>query len=59
MEKIQEAAKMIQSAKKPIIYAGGGIKTANASMTVCKFAEIGDIPVANTLMGLGTIPRES
>jgi acetolactate synthase-1/2/3 large subunit len=57
MEKIQQAALMIQCAKKPIIYAGGGIKTANASMALCKFAEIGDIPVANTLMGLGTIPR--
>ncbi|HEY8803634.1 MAG TPA: biosynthetic-type acetolactate synthase large subunit [Clostridium sp.] len=58
MEKIQEAVRMIQSAKKPIIYAGGGIKTANASMKLCKFAQLGDIPVANTLMGLGTIPRD-
>ncbi|MGH4139211.1 biosynthetic-type acetolactate synthase large subunit [Clostridium sp.] len=57
MKKIQEAAKLIQCAKKPIIYAGGGIKTANGSITLCKFAETGDIPVANTLMGLGTIPR--
>ncbi|MBU3180821.1 biosynthetic-type acetolactate synthase large subunit [Clostridium psychrophilum] len=57
--KMQEAVKMIQSAKKPIIYAGGGIKTANASMKLCKFAQIGDIPVANTLMGLGTIPRDN
>jgi acetolactate synthase-1/2/3 large subunit len=56
-KKIQEAVEMIQCAKRPIIYAGGGIKTANASMTVCKFAELGDIPVANTLMGLGIIPR--
>jgi len=58
MEKIQEAVKMIQSAKRPIIYAGGGIKTANASIKLCKFAGVGDIPVANTLMGLGTIPRD-
>ena len=58
VKKIQEAAEMIQCAKRPIIYAGGGIKTANASMAVCKFAQIGDIPVANTLMGLGTIPRD-
>ena len=58
MEKIQQAAEMIQYAKRPIIYAGGGIKIGNASTTLCKFAEIGDIPVANTLMGLGTIPRD-
>ena len=58
MEKIQRAAEMIKSANKPIIYAGGGIKIGNASAIVCKFAEVGDIPVANTLMGLGTIPRD-
>jgi acetolactate synthase-1/2/3 large subunit len=58
MEKIQQASEMIQSAKKPIIYAGGGIKTGNASLKLRKFAEVGDIPVANTLMGLGTIPRD-
>ncbi|MBU3145306.1 biosynthetic-type acetolactate synthase large subunit [Clostridium sp. CF012] len=57
IEKIQEVAKMIQCAKKPIIYAGGGIKTANASTILCKFAKIGDIPVVSTLMGLGSIPR--
>jgi len=58
MVKMQEAVKLIQSSKKPIIYAGGGIKTANASINLCKFASLGDIPVANTLMGLGTIPRD-
>jgi acetolactate synthase-1/2/3 large subunit len=57
MKKIQEVAEMIKDAKRPIIYAGGGIKIGNASMALCKFAEIGDIPVANTLMGLGTIQR--
>jgi acetolactate synthase-1/2/3 large subunit len=57
MGKIKIAAQMIQSSKKPIIYAGGGIKTANASMKLCEFAQKGDIPVANTLMGLGSIPR--
>ncbi|MGK0466835.1 biosynthetic-type acetolactate synthase large subunit [Clostridium sp.] len=58
MKKILKAAEMIQSAKKPMIYAGGGIKTGNASLKLCKFAEMGDIPVSNTLMGLGTIPRD-
>jgi len=58
IKKIQEAAEMIHSGKMPIIYAGGGIKTGNASKLLCKFAELSDIPVANTLMGLGTIPRD-
>ncbi|MBU3161335.1 biosynthetic-type acetolactate synthase large subunit [Clostridium frigoris] len=59
MEKIQEAIFMIESSRKPIIYAGGGIKTANASNNLCEFAKLGGIPVANTLMGLGTIPRDN
>jgi acetolactate synthase-1/2/3 large subunit len=58
IKKIRKAAEMIQSAKKPMIYAGGGIKTGNASLKLCEFAQMGDIPVANTLMGLGTIPRD-
>ncbi|NNU75670.1 biosynthetic-type acetolactate synthase large subunit [Clostridium estertheticum] len=58
MKKIQEVALMIKSSKKPIIYAGGGIKTANASKKFCEFAKLCGIPVANTLMGLGTIPRD-
>lgn len=58
MKKIKDAVKLIQDSKKPIIYAGGGIKTANASKKFCEFVMLSDIPVANTLMGLGTIPRD-
>lgn len=57
-EKISKALEMINASKKPIIYAGGGVKTSDACNTLVNFAKKGDIPVVNTLMGLGTIKRE-
>jgi acetolactate synthase I/II/III large subunit len=42
--------------KKPIIYAGGGIAASGAGPHLRAFAEKTGIPVALTLMGLGTFP---
>lgn len=55
---IKEAVKVISEAKKPIIYAGGGVKIAGASDVLKEFASKCQIPVSNTLMGLGTFPRD-
>lgn len=52
------AAEWINAAKQPVIYAGGGVSLGDAEMGLREFAERGDIPVVNTLMGLGSIPRE-
>jgi acetolactate synthase I/II/III large subunit len=57
-EKILKALEIIDASKKPIIYAGGGVKSSGACDTLVNFAKKGDIPVVNTLMGLGTIKRE-
>ncbi len=51
------AAKLINESSRPIIYAGGGVIVSNAGEQVFKFATKGDIPVVNTLMGLGGFPR--
>ena len=53
---IRRAAQMIQEALHPLIYAGGGIVAANASAELRQLVELTDIPVVNTLMGLGTMP---
>lgn len=50
-------AKYINNAKKPVIYAGGGIIISEASCELSEFAQKSNIPVLNTLMGLGTFPR--
>lgn len=53
---ILQAAEMIKISKKPIIYAGGGIIHAGAELELLNFAEKSFIPVANTLMSLGSFP---
>lgn len=53
---ISKAAELIETSKKPIIYAGGGLIHARAEQELFNFAEKGYMPVANTLMSLGTFP---
>jgi len=53
---IKKAAKLIASAKKPIIYAGGGIITSGAHQELRELAEKIQAPVTMTLMGLGGFP---
>jgi len=47
--------KLLQSAKRPLIYAGGGIINSNASEELRSFAKKYQIPVVTTLMGIGAI----
>ncbi len=49
---------MVRRSRKPIIYAGGGVITANASAALRAFAERTGIPVALTVHGLGAFPSE-
>jgi acetolactate synthase-1/2/3 large subunit len=55
---LQEMLGLIASAKKPMIYCGGGVITANASKELREFAERAQIPVATTLMGIGCFPED-
>jgi len=56
---IEEAASVINKSMKPVIYAGGGVIISNASNEIFEFASKAHIPVVNTLMGLGSIPRDN
>ena len=53
---IQRAVKLILKSKKPLLYAGGGIISSNASKELGLLAERLSIPVTMTLMGLGSFP---
>lgn len=53
---IAEAIKLIKEAKKPVIYAGGGLLKARASELLIEFAEKTGIHVATTLMARGVFP---
>ena len=55
-KQIIEAARAIESADKPVIYAGGGVISSGAGEELIRLAEIGSIPVTMTLMGLGAFP---
>ena len=55
-ESVAKAVEMINNAKFPVIYAGGGIISSNASEKFIEFAEKVDAPVCCSLMGLGCIP---
>lgn len=49
----------IKKAKKPVIYAGGGVIISNAAAELKEFAEYNQIPVTNTLLGLGGFPADN
>ena len=53
---IEEAVSLLEKAKKPVLYAGGGIIQGNATVELKKLAKIMNAPVTNTLMGLGAFP---
>jgi acetolactate synthase-1/2/3 large subunit len=55
---IADAAAMIQRAKRPVIYAGGGIISSDASAELTAFARKTGIPVTTTAMGLGAFPGD-
>lgn len=54
---IKLAAKAIKEAKKPVIISGAGVITAGAGKLLLEFAEKMEIPVAMSLLGLGTMPQ--
>ncbi len=50
---ISRLARMINEAKRPVIYAGGGVIAANAASDVAALAAKAEIPVVTTLTGVG------
>jgi len=53
---IEKALQMIAVAQRPVIYAGGGVISSNASAELVDFATQLGIPITTTLMGIGCIP---
>jgi acetolactate synthase-1/2/3 large subunit len=53
---IDKAIELIMAAERPLIYAGGGVISSNASPELVAFASGHGIPVTTTLMGIGCIP---
>ncbi|MEM7294344.1 MAG: biosynthetic-type acetolactate synthase large subunit, partial [Pseudomonadota bacterium] len=53
---MRKAVDMIVSAKRPMIYSGGGVVIGNAAKQLTEFSRLLGYPITNTLMGLGAYP---
>ncbi|MDR2354258.1 MAG: biosynthetic-type acetolactate synthase large subunit [Deltaproteobacteria bacterium] len=53
---VSKAINLLLKASRPIIYAGGGVISSGASEELLTLAELLEIPVTTTLMGLGAFP---
>lgn len=57
-ETIRQIAAAIKLARRPMVYAGGGIISGEASSDLLEFLDKTGIPAVTTVMGLGAIPPE-
>ena len=55
-KQIRLAAKALANARRPVVYAGGGIVNAEASDELVALVEAGNFPITCTLMALGAYP---
>jgi acetolactate synthase-1/2/3 large subunit len=53
---IKKAARALVRAKRPVLYVGGGVISSNGSPELYELAELTQVPVTQTLMGLGSFP---
>ncbi|MBV1907622.1 MAG: acetolactate synthase 3 large subunit [Pseudomonadales bacterium] len=53
---IKKAVELLLQSKRPVLYAGGGVVQGNASDLLIQLAKRLNLPVTNTLMGLGSFP---
>ncbi len=56
-KELMEVLPLVKNAKQPVLYTGGGIISGYADKELLAFAELTGIPVATTLMGLGSFPE--
>ncbi|MBY0402254.1 MAG: acetolactate synthase large subunit, partial [Cyanobacteria bacterium] len=55
-QKLGNLSELLGNCRKPVLLSGGGVITAGAYDEVLQFAELLNIPVASSLMGLGGFP---
>ncbi len=57
-EEYKRAADLINGAKRPVIFAGHGVLLSNSMALVNELAERASIPIAMTLLGIGSVPAQ-
>jgi len=55
-KQVRAACKLIDASKRPLLYVGGGVISANASEELAALSSLMQIPVVTTLMGKGGVP---
>ena len=55
---VEEAAKMIEAAERPVLYLGGGVIHSGAAAMAVTLAEQASLPTTMTLMALGAMPMD-
>lgn len=58
-ELLQQAKTLLQQAKRPVLYVGGGVGMANAVEELRQFVQITQIPSFSTIKGLGSLPVDN
>jgi len=59
VRQIKNAAEVINNAKRPVIYSGGGVISSNCASELLELAVKGNLPATTTLMGLGGFPEDN
>ncbi|KAF0208460.1 MAG: biosynthetic-type acetolactate synthase large subunit [Actinomycetota bacterium] len=57
-KQIKQAAALIAKARKPLLYAGGGVLASGAWKELKELAELMQLPIVTTLMGKGAFPED-
>ncbi|KON80418.1 acetolactate synthase large subunit [Azoarcus sp. PA01] len=57
-EAIEEAARLINAAERPVLYVGGGAVHSGAAQQIVMLAERAGLPTTTTLMALGVMPSD-
>ena len=55
---VKEAVKLLVNAKRPVIWAGGGVLFGDATAELKQFAELADVPVFTTMQGKSAFPED-
>jgi acetolactate synthase-1/2/3 large subunit len=58
LKQISKALELLCAAKRPAIISGGGVVSSDAALELTELAKLLNIPVATTLMGIGTYPTD-
>lgn len=56
---LKEAAELLNKAQQPVLLVGGGALNSNAGTELIELAAKADLPIVNTLMGVGVIPASN